>query len=132
MRKREIDRIVIKRASRAANVTKVKALYGTIAPPEPETIPDIVIPDKLPPLTDPFWNPYKTDPEIPKPNDPKEQPVTSPDPDGPTDKPPPGKRPGKVDNLMEPLSIGTVMKGGNLSKTLNTASAPFRGLTFGK
>ena len=35
----------------------------TIAPDKPKTAP-ITIPDKLPPLDDPFWKPYK-DPETP-------------------------------------------------------------------
>ena len=42
--------------------------YATIAPPEPpktdpsktEPLPDtVVIPDTLPPLTDPMWDPYR-------------------------------------------------------------------------
>ena len=33
-----------------------------VAPPRPSVLPDIKIPDKLPPLDDPFWKPYRTSP----------------------------------------------------------------------
>ena len=34
-----------------------------VAPPKPQTIPPMTIPDKLPPPDDPFWKPYRDDPK---------------------------------------------------------------------
>ena len=55
----------------------------TIAPDKPKTAP-ITIPDKLPPLDDPFWKPYK-DPETPQtaPAPPTETPGGPGGPNGP-------------------------------------------------
>ena len=35
-------------------------MAAVIAPPRPDVLPDIKIPDKLPGLDDPFWKPYRT------------------------------------------------------------------------
>ena len=42
----------------------------TTAPPKPETLPPLTIPDKIPGPDDPFWKPYKDKPTEPAPGGP--------------------------------------------------------------
>ena len=53
----------ISRRQAAVGTRGSNYIKATIAPPKPETLPDtITVPDTLPPLTDPFWKPYRETP----------------------------------------------------------------------
>ena len=78
-----------------------KYVKATIAPPPPEVLPDkITIPDGLPPLDDPFWQP---NPDRPKeiPYTPKEAP--------PAEEPQPGQPggPGEPGGPKKPVKTNT-------------------------